>query len=184
MKRLILIGLLALSLSAPAMAEISTSGLSDTQAAELQLQAAKMKAEEAVTKKEGITLEKVSEYTILGEQVAKALIGVASELGKEVDEVMGTTVGKIAVALVIYKVMGNDILGFIGGAIWLMIFVPGWIYYFRRFCVVDSVDKEYHENGKLKSKRVIRREASEEAVCYFTIVLVIGILIELFLVFV
>lgn len=51
MKRLILIGLLALSLSAPAMAEISTSGLSDTQAAELQLQAAKMKAEEAVTKK-------------------------------------------------------------------------------------------------------------------------------------
>jgi len=183
MKRLILIGLLALSLSAPVMAEISTSGLSETQKAELQLQAAKMKADEALTK-EGITLEKVSEYTILGEQIAKALIGVASELGKEVDEVMGTTVGKIAVALVVYKVMGNDILGFIGGAIWLMIFLPAWIYYFRRFCVIDYIEKEYHENGKLKTKRVIRKNPSDDAIIYFTVILLVGIIVELFLVFV
>lgn len=199
MKHFIIASLLAFGLVAtPAMAGISNtdidlSGLTEAQKAELVQKAEALK--EVTRKTEStITVEKVSEWTILGKQVGSAFIGLAGELGKTVDEVLDTTVGKVALALIIYKIAGNDILGVIGGAIWLLLFVSGWVYYMRKFMMVGTVRKEYYEGekgktGGLKTKTVeslhqtLGKDSRVARAWTFGLLLAVGIVIELFLVF-
>ncbi|KKN07212.1 hypothetical protein LCGC14_1069240 [marine sediment metagenome] len=196
MKHFIITSILALGLVAtPAMAgsvdinDFDLGGLSKTQKIELLKNVEDMK-----TAAKEVTAETVSEWAMLGKEVASAFIALAAELGKSVDEVLTTTVGKVALVLIIYKVMGNDILGVIGGAIWLMLFVPGWIYYMRKFMIVGTVHKEYYEGekgktGGVKTKTVesllsiISAESRIARAWTFGLLLGVGIVIELFLVF-
>ena len=195
MKRFILVSLLALGLVAtPAMAgTISTEdmdlrGLTESQKASLVQQIEKFKTDSAATES-AITAEKVSEYAVIGKDIASAFIALAGELGKTVDELLNTTIGKVALVLIIYKVAGSDIIGVIGGLLWFVIFVPTWIYFLRKYMIVGTVTKEYHDNGKLKSKVVERMSASlnsDQRVCRFwafTGLLFAGVVLEMILVF-
>ncbi len=194
MKKLIIASLLAFGLvTGPAMAGIdrndfNLSGLNETQKAALIQQAEKMRA---ATQETVVTAEKVSEWTVLGKEVASAFISLAAELGKTVDEVLTTTIGKVALALIIYKVMGNDILGVVGGLIWLMLFVPGWIYFTRKFMIVGDVVTVYDKDtGKMVKKTVeskfknLNKDSRVARAWTFGVLLGVGVVIELFLVFV
>lgn len=195
MKHFIIASLLAFGLvTGPAMAgSISTEdmdlrGLSETQKASLVQQIEKFKADSAATESI-VTAEKVSEWTMLGKEVASAFIALAGELGKTVDELLTTTIGKVALALIVYKVAGSDIIGVIGGLLWFVIFVPSWLYFLRKYMIVGTVTKEYHDNGKLKSKVVERMSESltnDQRVCRFWAfigLLFAGIVLEMILVF-
>lgn len=143
--------------------EFDTSGLTKTQRLELQLQTEALRK----TATKATTLQDVSEYAVVGKHVAGAIIATAGELGKTVDEVMNTLTGKIVIGVVIWKVVGQDILGVVVGVIWLMTMIPAWIYFFNRMCLDYSF--EYHENGKLKQK-VRRGKTSDGTVFAFVII--------------
>ena len=96
------------------------------------------------------------------------MIGVASELGQEVDEVMATTTGKLILAVVLWKVIGTDLVQLIAGFMWFVIFLPLWWRMFRRYG--ENYEEKY-EDGKLVSRR--NGKTSVEAAWTFGIALII-----------
>lgn len=175
-RNFIAVALLALmSFGAMAQNSVKVDGLTEEQVLQLQLEAAKLRDSRSTE----ITAEKISEYTLVGEQVAQAIIAVAKELGKTVDDVLHTTIGKLVVVLVIWKVAGEDIMGFLVAGLWCVTMIPLWTYYFRKFCV--NYEYEYHANGKVASKR--RHDASDNAVAIFIIAALIIVVVPMLMAF-
>lgn len=77
-------------------------------------------------------------------------VGVGHELGTAVNESLsaittqannfaGTGVGKVTMAVVVYKVIGRDVLGFAIGILMLLIGIPLWWFSFYRNCITRRV---------------------------------------------
>lgn len=122
---------------------INLSGLTEAQKAELV-----QKAEEMKVPKEGVSVQKVNEWVDLGKNVAIAFTSAAKELGIAADAFLNSNTGKLTAALIIWKVLGQDVLHFIVGGAFLVVLIPMWAYYFRRLCVVRTVKITYPEKGK------------------------------------
>lgn len=121
----------------PAMAELSA----DEKAVLEQYRKDKDKAER---------VEGVKEYVEIGEMIGKAFASTAKELGVAVNEFAETPVGKMTAGVIIWKLVGKDLIGFISGVVFFVILVSVWIYFFRRMCVIESI--EYGEDGKKKKQ--------------------------------
>ncbi|NTW13908.1 MAG: hypothetical protein HGA31_02660 [Candidatus Moranbacteria bacterium] len=130
----------------PALANVDgvdLHGLTEAQKAQLVQQAEEMKAP-----KEGVTAQKVNEWVDLGKNVAIAFTSAAKELGIAADAFLNSNTGKLTAALIIWKVLGQDVLHFIIGGTLLVVLIPMWAHYFRRLCVVQTVKITYPEKGK------------------------------------
>lgn len=125
----------------PAFA-LDTTGMTKKQIAQLE----QVKNDMLVDKK----LQTYNEYAEIGEKIGLAIVSLGKELGKSVDEIMNTTTGKIAMAIIIYKVIGAEILGIFLGIIWFIVFYPGWVFMYR-FILRNLQNRiEHHdENGKI-----------------------------------
>jgi hypothetical protein len=140
--------LMAMSFTASAQAQIYTSGLTDKQKAELKLQVENIKLANDIADTEMPKAQEVKEYAELGESIAKAIGSCAKELGVAVDDFSKTTVGKTAIGLIVWKMVGRDVVKVLVGVGFITFFVMFWIYFFRKMCVIKSV--EYNEDGKKK----------------------------------
>lgn len=134
---IMLIFLLAGTVSA-----LDTSGLTNEQKAEIALHVAKQKAQN-----ENMTPKEIQEYADLGESIAKALGACANEMGVAVNDFADSKVGMIATILIVWKVAGESIMGYVVGMSLFMVGTCIWLYLFRKMCVVESVT--YHDNGKI-----------------------------------
>jgi hypothetical protein len=127
------------------------------------------------------TPKELKEWAEVGSAVGKGLVATAKELGVEVNAFAQTGVGKLAIVLIVWKVMGGDILHIFGGIAWVMIALPMWIYFFRKLCVVKEI--KYNEKGKKES---IVHYVGKEAECAritMTIALVFIVVIGLVTIF-
>ena len=138
--------LLALLLFIPVMswAQLSTNGLTKEQIAELSAQAAKMRSPEgqAVGISAAVRNETAA-WANLGTNIGSAMVSAAKEVGVAANEFSQTGLGKIVTGIVVYKVMGRDILGVIvGSAVLLFGFsMVTWLLLTKRF---GEVKYEYH----------------------------------------
>jgi hypothetical protein len=85
------------------------------------------------------TAQKVSEWMAIGENLGKGLAGCAKELGVQVNDFVQTPVGKIASFIIIYKLIGRDVIHYGFGIVFFMIAISMWIYFFRRMCVIKTI---------------------------------------------
>ena len=122
---------------APSYAATATiQNLTEEQAAKLELDGAKMKATPINI------ANQASEWADIGTKYGMAIAATAKELGLAADDLLGTTVGKVALVLIVWKVMGSDLLGVVVGIPWLIIGFGFWFYSFRRASLIESVTKE------------------------------------------
>lgn len=125
--------------------------LTEEQAAELALKAAQMKA---IKQNPADVSDRMAEYAEIGQKYGVALAATAKELGIAADEILNTTVGKIALVLIVWKVMGEDVVGLMIGVPWLLFGAIVWIYIFRRIAVISSIVKEPVEGRWYRKKTV------------------------------
>lgn len=151
MKRIIVT--LLLILSVPAMADVSTQGLSDQQKAQLAAQAAQMKADNASAPISGDIIQEVitnpdavNKYAQIGEAIAKSIGAAARELNVEVNKFSESGVGKLVMVMTVYHFFGSEILTFIVG-FFFMIPMSIWIIY-RMNKMIKTKEIIYDDKGK------------------------------------
>lgn len=134
-------------------------GLTEEQAAQIQLQIAQMKGADAVP-----VVEKADQWASVAERLSNAtstlIVKTAKDLGVTANEFATTRVGVLVVALLVWHFIGNSIIHIIAGTIWFTVALPAWMYYFRRMCLISEI--EYNENGKKKS---VSYQDASDAIC-------------------
>jgi len=131
---------------------VNTDGLTEEQKAELALQAAKMKTQNNTPAPGGIlseelSPEKLNEWVDLGKNIGMAVAATAKELGVAADEFLQSTTGKITVVLIVWKVMGEDIIGVVGGSIAWLVLANIVLWSFRYFHMTKRV---VNKEGKVE----------------------------------
>lgn len=144
MKKLILAILLFLTMSF-AMAEVNTRGLTTAQEAELTIQAEKMKeqgsAPSAEVQKVASNVEVVSKWAEAGKSLAVGLGAGAREVGVAVNEFADTKVGRITTVIIIWKLMGKELLGLTLGLTIIFILIP-IVWRTSRFLMAGAIEYE------------------------------------------
>jgi hypothetical protein len=166
----------AIAISSVAMAQVDTSGMTTEDIAKLQLEAEKLK-KERVSQADRMSVDKAKEYIELGEMVGKAMGSAAKELNMAVNDFAQTPVGRTAMILIVWKVIGREAMKFAIGLGFIVAFVPIWIWFFRKMCIVKSV--EYSEGGWIRrAKAVVHYKDGEidgtRAVMLIVLVLIVG----------
>ncbi len=156
---MLVFALVAFSIPVAHAERLLVDGLTEEQVAKLQLDAAKMKAAPA----KGNVTDRMAEYAEIGQKYGVALAATAKELGVAADELLDTTVGKVALVLIVWKVMGDDLLGVVVGIPYMVLGFFAWFYMFRRMCVIKTVTKEPIEGRWLRKKIVTYHDTSNES---------------------
>jgi hypothetical protein len=111
---------------------IDTRGLSQEQINSLVAQRDKMKSPENLS---ATVRNEAAAWADLGSNIGTALVSAAKEVGVAANEFSGTQLGKIVTVIVVYKVMGKDILGVLVGS-FILVFGFGmavWLLITKRF---------------------------------------------------
>ncbi len=146
MKYILLI--LALMFSAPVFAQEQ-----QTTSQELTAELAKMndaeKAEalKAIRAKESPAAASAREWVAIGNGLGEGLAATAQKLGVVANDFAKSPVGKMAMFLIIWNYMGEEISGLIAGFGWLLVVLPFWTYHFRKtFGIFNEKGKFLHYN--------------------------------------
>jgi len=153
-----------------ALAQLDTSGLSDEQEAELQLQIAKMKNDKLPA-----SAEEAEKWAAWGTGIGKAISSTASELGVAVDEFSCTPVCQITIGVIVYKVIGKDILRALAGFTLFFATIFVWVKWLRK----PFVKIQYDGDGKVKSREYRAPDSDAELAIYWVhnwLTLIAGIL--------
>lgn len=101
----------------------------------------------------------------LGSNMGKAMVSAAREVGVASNEFASTSLGKIVVTIVTYKIVGRDILGVMFGAMTLMFgwSVALWLVLTHRFA---NVKYEYEPmfKGLFKRRRIVSIDQHSDTV--------------------
>ena len=139
------------------------SDLTPAQKAELVLKAEELKkaaqdealkkAKETAVAVAATTPSDLEAYAELGQKYGIAITSVARELGKSIDEIMATDVGRIALFLIIWKVLGDTILSIGFGTVWFSVMLPFWYYIFNRLVLKSNPETiKYDAAGKITER--------------------------------
>lgn len=120
--------------------------LSESEKAEI----IRLVAEKAATKKDqgafnNITEDKVDRWITLGTNIGQGLAGAAKELGVAVNEFSQTSVGKLTVALIVWHMLGEQIVHVFSA---IMIWVVGFTVLRYIFIKVYPVEVTYDAEKK------------------------------------
>jgi hypothetical protein len=84
-------------------------------------------------------ISRYGKWVGLGKQVGIAVDSSLSAITDQAEHFAKTGVGKVTVALVIWKVLGDQIVHIVGGIVELLVFLPLWIWSYRKFCLPHRV---------------------------------------------
>ena len=101
-----------------------------------------------------INVDSMSEYAELGKKYGIALSEVAKSIGTTVNELAQTPVGKFMLVMVAYRVMGEGLIGVLGGFVWFTTMIPIWLYMFHRLVLRNTKTKTYTD---AQGKPVVER---------------------------
>lgn len=108
---------------------INTNGLTQQQILELGLQAEKMKTEATNPTNISATVrQEASAWAALGSNIGVAMVGAAKEIGVAANEFSQTSLGRVVTFVVVYKLIGNDMIGFVVGAFILLVAYSAGLY--------------------------------------------------------
>ncbi|MDP3953871.1 MAG: hypothetical protein Q8Q06_00450 [bacterium] len=165
---------------------IGTDGLTEEQRAQLALQVAQMKKDNnspATSLVDKVNPEELNKWVDLGKNIGVAIAATAKELGVAADEFLKTNTGKLTVALIVWHIMGPDILGAVGGTIAWFILVSIVIWSFRYFHmkkkVVNKKDStvEYVKRHDFESDDARTGSAVVHVIAFVAITIACGIII-------
>lgn len=134
-------------------AGINLTGLSDSQIAELVLQAESMKEEAASQTNQVINVEQLNQYAEFGQAFGSAISQTASEVGQATNEFIQTPAGKIAIMLIVWKIAGEELFGAISGFVWFTVMIPLWIYFWHT--TVTKNRWEYQIRTDAEGKEIV-----------------------------
>jgi hypothetical protein len=160
------------AISSDAISQAGFGDLTEQQQAEIIKAVADKKAQAT----EVTTVDEAQKWVNLGASIGKGLAGSAKELGIAVNDFAQTDVGKITTLLIIYQVIGEDLVDIAGGLLFIIVGFSAITYMFRR---AYPTDYEYYENGKVKSKRPRKPESDAVGgwVVTYIAILLVGVLL-------
>jgi len=130
--------------------KIDTSELTEEQKAQLVLQIEQMKKNNSPLQPENLSTEKVNEWVNLGKNIALAVTTVAKELGVAADKFLESTTGKITFVMIAWYVVGDDLVGIIGGTIAWIVLANIIIWSFRFFHMSKKVKQGPKDNPTIE----------------------------------
>jgi len=140
-------------------------------------------ASQSVDKKDPtVSPENFQKWVDAGTSVGKGLASIVKELGITVNEFLTTPAGKIGIAALIAHVFGHEIINVIGVMVGLCIWLPIWIYTYRRICVLQTVTMERTGFWHYKKTVVYRKNGDSyesENTNYWRIWMLIALIILL-----
>ncbi len=210
---IILAVLLCFAIAGGAVAQtIAVGDLSTEQKAQLEVEAAKLRAKNAMdraakqeqalksgtlvdTAKDTVaavaaavpTPQKVDEWTQVGANIGKGLVAAAKEIGTATVDFSKTDLGKITVAVIVWKVVGKELTDTAGGIvryfthIFASIFFPVvWFlgtWYYVRVAKVTGITRA---EGKIFSyvSKVDRKELSQDEKGCFVVAAIAAIVLS------
>ncbi len=107
--------------------------------------------EQQKAKFQGASPKDVRDWVGLGKEIGMAVNESLSAITVQSNNFAQTPVGKLTVAVVIFKVIGDPAIHLLVGTVEALVLIPLWIWSYRKFLprrVVKS--QEYGENGKKK----------------------------------
>lgn len=110
---------------------VETKGLTAEQVRELNAQAAKMRSNENVS---SVVRKEAAAWAEMGQNLGVAMVSAARELGVAANEFSQTSLGKVVTVMVVYKLVGQDMLGLVVGGS-MLIFGLGLSFY---ICVSNA----------------------------------------------
>jgi len=155
MKRFIIMVVMMLSMTV-ANAEyldVNVGSLSETQKAELSVQIAKMKEAAKTIPSPKVSAAQVKEYSALVTAIGSGVKDTAVQLGVAANDFVKTPVGMLTAGLIAWNYVGETILGVAVGGVWFLVMISGWVYFYRRLVLIESIeyyDKGAREDGKRK----------------------------------
>lgn len=169
MKKLI-IALASILLMATASAQetVDVSKLTAEQKATLQKTAEQMQGQPGNIS--AVAREETEKWAELGGNMGKAAVGAAKEIGMAANEFVGTPLGKVTMAVVIYKVIGRDVIGIFVGSLVLVFFLSTGVFLLRSKKLKGKIEYEYKPAFfGLYNKRYVKGGEIDEdwAVGYF-----------------
>jgi uncharacterized membrane protein (Fun14 family) len=176
-KYLVLLALLIFSQFS--FAQISTEGLTPEQVKALNEQVSKLKAQpENIS---ATVRQEAEAWGELGANMGRAMVSAAREVGVAANEFSQTTLGKITVAIIVYKIVGQDILQIMSGITLLMICLTLAAVAWRAKIGATNIEYEHipYLKGMWVRRRVVRVTYSDEARVVKTIFSIAMILIGL-----
>lgn len=93
-------------------------------------------------------IELYGKWVGLGNEVGNAVNSSLSAITTQTANFAGTTVGKVTMALVIWKVVGDDLSGYVLGLLWLIVFLPLWVWSYRTTRSRNIRDTEVIEGNR------------------------------------
>lgn len=146
--------LLAMTVVAEAQGQgLDTSSLSAEQRAALELQLEQMKSKNDSPLP---SVDEMEEWTEWGQGMGVAIAATAKELGVAVEDFSQTGVGKVTIAVIVYKVIGDDVIGLCWGCGLLMVGFPMWFSMTKRIMLIERIEEtETTEDGKTVKKKII-----------------------------
>ena len=107
--------------------------------------------------------QEAGQWADLGKNVGTALVASAKEVGQGVNEFSQTPVGQITTGIIVYKVIGKDILGFIFGLFTIML-GTGIAYYIHKNLGVSTWKYENisRMNGLWISRKLVEKSRDDD----------------------
>lgn len=176
-----------LAVATPASAATNPcQGLTDAECAQLTIQADSMKKERAKAEKSSATsvvdevkdnAESISSIAQIGADIGKAFASAASAVGAEVNNFAKTPVGIISMLIIVWMLMGTQLL--IGGGSFIVFIAFNFLLYrfYRRSCFVEQSVEEntgrLDKDGKpiTKTRKIYKKlektnRGDMEAACF------------------
>lgn len=151
-----------------------TDGLTPEQVQALRVQAEQMKAAKL---KSETPVEKAKQYAEVGQMVGQALAATAKEMNVAVNDFATSPVGKMTMFLIVWKFFGNDVMHFMIGGLFLIVFGWLWNKYYKKMCVIREIEYEKAWWIFYRTKRVVHYSAGYEVDGTRFIMLVVLVLI-------
>lgn len=141
---------------------IDTSNLTAEQIATVQAQVAEMSKSSPQGASAAVRKE-AEAWGELGSNMGKAMVGAAREVGVAANEFAATDLGKVTVAIIAYKLIGEEAMGVIVG---MLVFVVGvgialWILLTNRFHTIQYETKPILW-GMLNKRYVVSSTISDD----------------------
>lgn len=84
----------------------------------------------------------VHEWAGLGKEVGEAVNASLSAVTTQANAFAQTGVGKLTVILVVWRVLGDQLIHVAFGVLELLIFLPAWFWSYRKTCIARRIESE------------------------------------------
>lgn len=83
--------------------------------------------------------EGIHDWVGLGKEIGVAVDSSLHAISSQSNDFAKTPVGKLTVVLVVWKIVGDQLVHIVFGLLELLIFMPLWIWSYRRTCITRAV---------------------------------------------